>query len=707
MLNFFRRLFFTSDFMPHGHCYLWQPGVLWLHVVSDALIALAYFSIPVALLYFVRRRRSMAFDWIFVMFGVFICACGITHVFDVVTVWYPVYRLMGLSKAFTAAASLFTAASLWKIVPRLLAMPSPRQLQASNRLLQREIAGRKAVEEELRRSHQALEERVEERTAELRTEIFARQQAEEEVRASQQQLKNILDYAPLPIFLKDRAGRYLQANRAFASAYGVQEGTMLGKTSAEMFPAETVALIDQNSEQVFTTGEAREFEEIIPREDGPHTFLSTRFLLPGLNGAPDTLGVISRDVTERKRAEGAIQQAREEAERANNAKSEFLSRMSHELRTPLNAILGFGQLLEMANLTNGRKESVGHILKAGRHLLDLIDEVLAISRIEAGRMQLSLEPVALGETVRECLSLVTRQAADRQVRLVDECSDTAVHVLADRQRLRQVLLNLLSNAIKYNRAGGSVTLSRRETPGTGGEAIQRPGASFLRLAVADTGHGLSAGEIGRLFTPFERLNAERSPTEGTGLGLALSKGLVETMHGRIGVDSVSGEGCTFWIELPLATDPQEQLEREGMLLPGLDTGALRGCVLYVEDNLSNLRLIEMLLREYPGLDLLSAQQGALGLEIARARRPDLILLDLHLPDIPGWEVLETLRADPATRDIPVVIISADAMSNRIERLRKAGARDYLTKPLDVPELLTVLREHLQPGAVLASDTLAG
>ena len=259
MLDFFRRLFFTSDFMPHGHCYFWQPGILWLHVVSDGLIALAYFSIPLALLYFVRQRRSMAFDWMFVMFGVFICACGATHVLDVVTVWYPVYRLAGLAKAITAVASLFTAFALWKLVPRMLAMPSPRQLQASNRQLAREVANRKAIEEELRRSHNELEERVEQRTAQLRTEMAARQQAEEGVRASQQQLKNILDFAPMSIFLKDRAGRYLQANRTFASAYGLTPEEVMGKTSADLFPAEAVAIFDENSEQVFATGEAREF----------------------------------------------------------------------------------------------------------------------------------------------------------------------------------------------------------------------------------------------------------------------------------------------------------------------------------------------------------------------------------------------------------------------------------------------------------------
>ena len=322
-------------------------------------------------------------------------------------------------------------------------------------------------------------------------------------------------------------------------------------------------------------------------------------------------------------------------------------------------------------------------------------------------MSLSLEPVAVGEMVAECLSLVSRLAADRQVACEDLCTacgmETGRYVQADRQRLRQVLLNLLSNAVKYNREGGRVTLSCRELPASGAGEPRR-----LRLEVADTGVGMTAEQIGRLFTPFERLGAERTAVEGTGLGLALSKGLAEAMAGRIGADSVPGEGSTFWLELPLARDPAEALNGGGMALPGLgaDWDQYAGMVLYVEDNLSNLRLIEMLLDGRPGLQLLSAQQGTLGLEIARARQPDLILLDLHLPDLPGWEVLQALQEDPATRAIPVVVISADATPGRVERLRAAGAREYLTKPIDVPTLLRVLRQYLRAGFP-AEAALAG
>jgi PAS domain S-box-containing protein len=386
-------------------------------------------------------------------------------------------------------------------------------------------------------------------------------------------------------------------------------------------------------------------------------------------------------VFERTRAEEDVLRAKEEAERANLAKSEFLSRMSHELRTPMNAILGFAQILEIEGQMEDDRESVDQILRAGRHLLALIDEVLDISRIESGGMTLSLEPVSLANVLRETQEMVRGIATEHRVTLtVTGCEHH--HPQADQQRLKQVLLNLLSNAIKYNREGGSVTITCEERP-----------ERRLRIAVADTGPGIAPEKLQRLFTPFDRLEAElQGMAEGTGLGLSLSKGLVEAMGGTVGVQSTIGKGSTFWLDLPLAAAPAPEtgLSDADAREPAAEPSHIECTLLLIEDNIANVQLIERVLSQRPGMRLFAAMQGRLGLDLAEQHRPDLILLDVHLPDIPGDQVLEQLRRKSHLRDIPVVAISADATKRQTRRLLDAGARDYLTKPFDVRRLLEVL-----------------
>jgi signal transduction histidine kinase/CheY-like chemotaxis protein len=390
---------------------------------------------------------------------------------------------------------------------------------------------------------------------------------------------------------------------------------------------------------------------------------------------------------ELKETEKALREAKQEAERANLAKSEFLSRMSHELRTPMNAVLGFAQLLEIDSPRAEQRESLGQILKGGRHLLGLIDEVLDISRIEAGHLSVSLEPVPLGDVIHEALDLIHPLAEKWNVRFAGvppEAVDR--YVLADRQRLKQVLLNFLSNAAKFNRPEGTVTVSVDDVSG-----------ERLRLMVTDTGLGIPPEKMARLFTPFDRLGAEETGVEGTGLGLALTRRLVEAMRGTVGADSAVDRGSTFWVELSRAEGPAgpATLPAEA----SAQTSGSAGTVLCIEDNLPNLRLVEGVLAHRPAVKLLSAMQGGLGLELAKEHRPSLILLDLQLPDIPGTEVLRRLQRDPRTRQIPVVVLSADATPGQTKRLLADGAREFLTKPLDVKELLRVLDEILLDAAL--------
>ncbi|MDE2594052.1 MAG: response regulator [Burkholderiales bacterium] len=523
--------------------------------------------------------------------------------------------------------------------------------------------------------------------------------------ALRQELEATWRAMPDLMFELDGEGRYLRVEARRSELLVLDVAHLIGRTVREVMPESAAQTVLQALADASQYGGVWGRELVLDVPAGRRWFEISVARKASPQQSHATFVVISRDITERKQAEEGLLQlnddlerrvahrtaellaAKNEAERANQSKSEFLSRMSHELRTPLNAVLGFGQLLELSVRDPLLVGHVRQILHGGKHLLDLINEVLDLARVESGQMTVSLEPVSVDELILECRDLVRPQAEAQGVLLRVVRCDPHWQVMADRIRLKQVLLNLLSNAIKYNHPGGEVNVCGVS------EAVA------LTVRISDTGAGLTQVQQERLFVPFERLDADLRHIEGTGIGLALSKRLVDLMGGGIGVDSQQGIGSTFWVKLPLAQGlPSPSVApcvQAGSAAPRGTHADVLPCertVLCIEDNPNNLRLIEGVLGMLPGVRMISAMAPGLGLDLARTHLPDLILLDINLPDMDGYAVMQCLREHPSTQPIPVVAVSANAMHQDLARGRAAGFVDYVTKPIDVGHLMRLVDE---------------
>ncbi|MDX9843806.1 MAG: ATP-binding protein [Aquabacterium sp.] len=521
--------------------------------------------------------------------------------------------------------------------------------------------------------------------------------------ALRQELAATWQALPDLLFELDGEGRYLRVLSPKTEWLLLAPERLIGKTVREVMPPAAAEVVHQALRDADKLGAVWGRELALDVPAGAKWFEISVARKETPDGVRPSYILISRNVTPRKEAEERLKllneelemrvaartleltTAKDEAERANHSKSDFLSRMSHELRTPLNAILGFGQLLEFSAREPLQIAHVRQILHGGKHLLALINEVLDLARVESGQMTVSLEQVALRPLLEECLTLVRPQAQARDIRLLDVACGDAWQVRADRTRLKQVFLNLLSNAIKYNQTAGVVSV---------GCVLEDEG---ICIRFSDTGAGLTPDQQARLFVPFERLDAgEHHHVEGTGIGLALSKRLMTLMGGQIGVESQVGEGSTFWVRLPRAQDGTGPGDAAGTVrqaaLATSGGGVAVRTVLCIEDNPNNLQLIESVVGMLPGVRLLSAMAPGLGLEMARTHKPHLILLDINLPDMDGYAVMQCLREHPATRGIPVIAVSANAMPRDLERSRAAGFAAYVTKPIDVGQLLRKVDE---------------
>jgi PAS domain S-box-containing protein len=500
------------------------------------------------------------------------------------------------------------------------------------------------------------------------------------------------------IMTTDPSGIITDVNKQMEALTGCTRDELIGAPFKSYFTdperaeaAITLVLNEKKVTDYELTARARDGKQTVVSYNAT-TFYDRGRTLQGVFAA-------ARDVTERKRLDQVLREKNIElessksvAEEANLAKSDFLSSMSHELRSPLNAILGFAQMMESDSPppTERQKTSIDQILQAGWYLLALITEILDLAVVESGRLTLSQEPVSLAEVMLECEYMVAPHALKRGVRTTFPKIDAPLVVHADRTRLKQVIINLLSNAIKYNRVGGTVTVDCTVIT-----------AERIRITVTDTGAGLAPDKLAQLFQSFNRLGQETGAEEGTGIGLVVSKRLVELMNGVIGVDSTVGVGSVFWIELFSAAAVEidgEPVETNERTQPELPNGTRLRTVLYVEDNPANLKLVEQLIARRPDMRLLSAGDGLHGIEIARTSLPDVILMDISLPGISGFDALRILGEDSTTSQIPVIALSANAMPRDVERGLKAGFFRYLTKPVRVAELIDTLTEALEVAA---------
>jgi PAS domain S-box-containing protein len=521
------------------------------------------------------------------------------------------------------------------------------------------------------------------------------QKLDQRLRDQQFYTRSLIESNIDALMTTDPSGVITDVNKQMEALTGCTRDELIGAPFKNYFTdperaeaAIKLALSEEKITNYELTARARDGEETVVSYNAT-TFYDRDRRLQGVLA-------VARDITERERlyqmlAEKNVEleSAKSVAEKANLAKSDFLSSMSHELRTPLSAILGFAQLVESGSPppTTSQMRSIKQILKAGWYLLELINEILDLALIESGKLSLSMESISLAEVMNECQAMIEPQAQKRGIGVAFRQSEIPYFVEADRTRVKQVLINLVSNAIKYNCVGGTVEVT------CGANTAER-----IRISVQDTGEGLSPEKLAQLFQSFNRLGQESGVEEGTGIGLVVAKRLVELMGGEIGAESTVGVGSVFWIDLNLAAAPQLAAGANEPTAVGqaqVQAGAQSRTLLYVEDNPANLMLVEDLIARRPDIRLLSAMDGIRGVEIARASRPDVILMDINLPGISGIQALQILRQDPVTAHIPVLAISANAMPRDIAKGLAAGFLRYLTKPIKVNAFMDALDMALE------------
>ncbi len=662
-------LFSSGAFIPHGHCYLWKPGLVWLHVMSDALIAIAYYSIPITLVYFVRKRDDLPFNWIFLLFGAFIVACGTTHILEIWTLWHPTYWLSGFIKAITALVSVYTALMLVPLVPLALALPNPRQLEKANLELEREITERK--------------------------------QAEEALRESREKYQVLFQILPLGISITDKFGNIIEANPASERILGISTQEQVhrkydGEQWQIIRPDGTLMLAaEYPSVRALKENRIIENSEMgIVNPDSEVTWISvTAAPIPledyGVAIAYQDITDAYRQATQRKQAEEALHQAKEAAVSAaaqsavaNRAKTEFLANMSHELRTPLNGILGYAHILKQdKNLTSKQQNGLDIIQQCGEHLLTLINDILDLSKIEARKMEIHLSDFHFPNFLNNLAEIFRLRAKQKNISFsYESLSLLPTFVRGDEQKLRQVLINLLGNAVKFTESGGVVL-----KVGYHEEKI--------RFQVEDTGIGIAPEKLIEIFLPFHQVGNSRYWVGGTGLGLTISQKLAKLMGSTLEVKSKLGSGSIFWVDLDLPEVPESTeiataKERNIIGFKGENRK-----VLVVDDKGENRSFLVNLL-EPLGFEIVEATDGCDCLNKTLEFKPDLILMDLVMPVMDGFEATRQIRKLTELKKIVIIATSASVFDYSQAKSRQAGCDDFIPKPVRAEHLLEQLRVHL-------------
>ncbi|MBE9049667.1 response regulator [Nostocales cyanobacterium LEGE 11386] len=701
-------LFSSGSFIPHGHCYLWQTKLVWLHLLSDALIAIAYYSIPATLFYFVRKRQDLPFYWIFLLFSAFIVACGTTHLMAIWTLWHPTYWLSGLVKAATATISLITAVALLPLVPKALALPSPAQLEQANQELQTQITERLRIEAELRQYQNHLEELVTVRTHEitktneqLQQEVAERQRILEVLRQSEERYRYLAEAIPQLVWTTNAEGECDYFNQNWCDYTGLTLEQSLGSGWLAALHPEDVQKARAAWSNAVKTGTLYDREFRFKRAaDGSYRWQLARGLplkdeqnrVVKWFGTCTDIHEQKQILQERARLLELEKTARAKAETANRIKDQFLAVLSHELRTPLNAILGWSKLLQSRQFDQAKTTQALETIERNATLqVQLIEDLLDISKILQGKLALKTTSINLESVVLPALETMQLAAEAKSMQIIPIFEPHVGQVMGDSARLQQVVWNLLSNAVKFTPNRGKVEVRVKQADG------------YAQIVVSDTGKGISAEFLPYVFDYFRQADSSSTRTfGGLGLGLAIVRNIVEMHGGTVKAES-SGEdqGATFTVQLPLSQNEslsKTNAQNHASLLATQSLPLTGVQVLVVDDDADSREFVAFVL-EQEGCEVMAVSSAFAALQTLKQVKvkPDVLVSDISMPNMDGYMLISQLRSWTAEEggQIPAIALTAFAGNNDQQKALAAGFQMHLSKPFNPEELVAAIVSLIQ------------